>query len=151
MKHNNPDGTCDATPQQRGDPGASMRRLTFWPPRSSRRTNHKTLWWLKQKVKHITKPPVSDSFHKIEPCRTVKTSLPCFIGVNLKSGRYFRSLALLAVFLNCPSALDVSYLTKSQGNGSACVQWRMLAVTKQAGFSTCIICIIWAQLVNGNS
>ena len=34
---------------------------------------------------------------------------PCFIGVNLKSGRYFLSLLLLAVFLNCPSDLEVSY------------------------------------------
>ena len=31
-------------------------------------------------------------------------------GVNLKSGRYFRNLALFAVFLNCPSALLVSEL-----------------------------------------
>ena len=38
--------------------------------------------------------------------------LPCFIGVNLKSGRYFRSLALLAVFLNWPSDLEVSYLAR---------------------------------------
>lgn len=38
-------------------------------------------------------------------------SLPCLNGVNLKSGRYFRSLALLAVFLNWPSDLVVSYLT----------------------------------------
>ena len=34
--------------------------------------------------------------------------LPCFIGVNLKSGHNFLSLALLAVFLYCPSALLVS-------------------------------------------
>ena len=34
---------------------------------------------------------------------------PCFIGVNLKSGKYFLSLLLLAVFLNCPSDLEVSY------------------------------------------
>ena len=34
---------------------------------------------------------------------------PCFVGVNLKSGKYFLSLLLLAVFLNCPSDFDVSY------------------------------------------
>ena len=35
--------------------------------------------------------------------------LPCLNGVNLKSGRYFISFALLAVFLYWPSALLVSY------------------------------------------
>ena len=34
--------------------------------------------------------------------------LPCFKGVNLKSGHSFLSLALLAVFLYSPSALVVS-------------------------------------------
>ena len=33
---------------------------------------------------------------------------PCFMSVNLKSGRYFLSLVLLAVFLNWPSDLLVS-------------------------------------------
>ena len=36
---------------------------------------------------------------------------PCFMGVNLKSGRYFLNLALLAVFLNWPSDLLVSWTT----------------------------------------
>jgi hypothetical protein len=34
-------------------------------------------------------------------------------GVNLKSGRYFRSLALLAVFLYCPSALEESHCERT--------------------------------------
>lgn len=41
---------------------------------------------------------------------------PCSNGVNWKSGRSFRSLALLAVFLYCPSALDVSNCNQCPGS-----------------------------------
>ena len=46
--------------------------------------------------------------------------VPCSIGVNWKSGRYFRSLALLAVFLNWPSDFVVSYCP-SEGNIGAII------------------------------
>lgn len=42
--------------------------------------------------------------------------LPILGSVNLKSGKYFRSFALLAVFLNWPSDLLVSYLTRVKNN-----------------------------------
>ena len=45
----------------------------------------------------------------------ITRNVPCLISVNLKSGLYFLNFALLAVFLNCPSDLVVSYWHTCQG------------------------------------
>uniref|UniRef100_A0A6B0UED8 Putative secreted protein n=1 Tax=Ixodes ricinus TaxID=34613 RepID=A0A6B0UED8_IXORI len=48
---------------------------------------------------------------KFSTNQSTVSSMALVMGVNLKSGRYLRNLALLAVFLNWPSALEVSKMT----------------------------------------